>query len=238
VRCRDPRAIYLTDKEEVVEISRIFSSCVLGFRLTLVASLGTMAAQEGGNVGRGRPGVPPPIQITIPAFPDGGSIPPKYANTAEGSISPAIEWSKVPDATLTLALILHDADVPSRPAASTSAGSGPDDTLHWAIFNIPAGAGGVPEGVAHNLILEDGSVQLKYVEGVPRLAIGKIGYFGPSPPPSAFPVLHHYIFELYCLDVKLDPNLNSRERLMSAMAGHVLAKGVYFGVYANPSVPR
>jgi Raf kinase inhibitor-like YbhB/YbcL family protein len=192
-----------------------------------------MAAQETGNVARGRPGPPTPIKITIPAFPDGGTIPAKFANTPAGSISPAIEWSGVPKAAVTLTLILHDADVPSRPAASTSAASDPDDTLHWVIFNIPAGSAGLPEGVPHDLMLQDGSVQLKYVEGVPRLAIGKIGYFGPSPPPSSTPVLHHYIFEVYGLDAKLDPGLNSRERLISAMAGHVLAKGVYFGVYAN-----
>jgi len=221
-----------------MRLSRICSIGLLGLRLTLVASLGTMAAQESGNAIRGRPGVPAPIKITIPAFPDGAMIPPKYANTPAGSLSPAIEWSGVPEAAVTLALILHDADVPSRSAASSSAGAGPDDTLHWAIFNIPASATGLPEGVPHNQMLEDGSVQLKYVEGVPRLAIGKIGYFGPSPPPTPVPVLHHYIFDFYALDAKLDPTLNSREGLMKAMAGHVLAKGAYFGIYANSSAPR
>jgi Raf kinase inhibitor-like YbhB/YbcL family protein len=230
----------LTEKWEGVEmrLSRVFSICGLGFWLVLAAIQGTLAAQEAVNAGRGRPGVPTPIKITIPAFPDGGVIPAKYANTPAGSISPAIEWSGVPQAAVTLALILHDADVPSRPAASSSAASDPDDTLHWVIFNIPAGAAGLHEGVPHDLTIEDGSVQLKYVEGVPRFAIGKIGYFGPSPPPSSSPVLHHYIFEVYCLDAKLDPSLNSRERLIKAMVGHVLAKGVYFGVYANPSTPR
>jgi Raf kinase inhibitor-like YbhB/YbcL family protein len=214
------------------------SICNLGIWLTLAASLGTLYAQPGGGVGGGRPRVPTPIKITIPAFPEGAMIPAKYANTPAGSVSPAIEWSGVPDAAVTLALILHDADVPSRPAASTSAGSGPDDTLHWAIFNVPAKAAGPPEGVPHNQMLEDGSVQLKYVEGVPRLAIGKVGYFGPSPPPTSVPVLHHYIFDLYSLDVKLDPSLNLREDLTKAMAGHVLAKGVYFAVYANPTAPK
>jgi Raf kinase inhibitor-like YbhB/YbcL family protein len=222
-----------------MRLSRVLSICGLGFWLALGGIQGTRAApQEAANVGRGRPGVPTPLKITIPAFPDGGVIPAKYANTPAGSISPAIEWSGVPEAAVTLALILHDADVPSRPAASSSAASDPDDTLHWVIFNIPARAAGLPEGVPHDLMIEDGSVQLKYVEGVPRLAVGKIGYFGPSPPPSPSPVLHHYIFEVYCLDAKLDPSLNSRERLTRAMAGHVLAKGVYFGVYANPSAPR
>ena len=194
----------------------------------LIAGSGTMLAQ--------RPNVPAPIKITIPAFPDGGAIPGKYANSPAGSVSPAIEWTGVPDSAVTLALVLHDADVPSRP--SPSAGPGPDDTLHWAIFNIPVKATGLPEGVPHNQMLEDGSVQLKYAAGVPRLAIGKIGYFGPSPPPTPVPVLHHYIFELYALDVKLDPALDSREGLMKAMAGHVLAKGAYFATYTNPTASR
>ena len=208
----------------------------LGLGLTLVAGFGTMGAQEPERVGRGRPGIPTPVKIIIPAFPDGGVIPTKYANTPAGSVSPAIEWSGAPQATVTFALILHDADVPSR--VTGSSGAGPDDTLHWAVFNIPASAGGLPEGVPHDVMLQDGSIQLKYVEGVPRLAIGKIGYFGPSPPPSPLPVTHHYIFDFYALDARLDPGLNSRESLMKAMVGHVLAKGVYFGLYANPAAVR
>ena len=207
--------------------------------LALVAGLGTAASQDSGKGGAGRPGIPTPMKISIPAFPDGGVIPEKYANSPAGSISPAIEWSGAPAGTMTIALILHDADVASRMTGSVSAGAGPDDTLHWAIFNIPATATGLREGVPHNLVLEDGSVQLKYTDGVPRLAIGTIGYFGPSPPPSQLPPLpHHYVFDFYALDVKLDPALNSRESLMKAMAGHVLAKGVYFGLYTNPSRPR
>lgn len=190
----------------------------------VVATVATVGAQDAGK-GRGRGGGPPaPIKISIPAFPDGGTIPAKFAYTQAGNLSPAIQWSGVPSAAVTLALILHDADVPSRP--------NPEDTLHWAIFNIPASATGLPEGVPHNTGLEDGSVQWKYVDGVPRLAVGTIGYFGPSPPPGA-PAVHHYIFDLYALDVKLDPGVNSRADLMKAMAGHVLAKGAYFGVYSR-----
>jgi Raf kinase inhibitor-like YbhB/YbcL family protein len=232
----------------VTPLYRVSPIVELGLRLTLVVGFGTMGAQEADKLGRGRPGIPTPVKITIPAFPDGGFIPAKYANTPAGSVSPAIEWSAAPEATVSLALILHDADVPSRVTGSGAAGSGPavygsavygsDDTLHWAIFNIPATASGLPEGVPHEVMLQDGSIQLKYVGGVPRLAIGKIGYFGPSPPPSPLPVTHHYIFDLYLLDAKLDSTLDSRESLMKAMVGHVLAKGVYFGLYANPVVVR
>jgi Raf kinase inhibitor-like YbhB/YbcL family protein len=219
-----------------MRLSRFFPIVELGLRLILVAGFGMLGAQEAEKVGRGRPGIPTPVKIIIPAFSDGGAIPPKYANTPVGSVSPAVEWSGAPEATVTLALILHDADVPSRVTGSSAAG--PDDTLHWAIFNIPATASGLPEGVPHDVMLQDGSIQIKYVEGVPRLAIGKIGYFGPSPPPSPLPVTHHYIFDLYALDAKLDSTLNSRESLMKAMVGHVLAKGVYFGLYANPVAVR
>jgi len=197
----------------------------------IFVSLVTLAAQDAPK----RPVIPAPMKITIPAFPDGGLIPAKYANMPAGSMSPAIEWSEVPQAALTIALILHDADVPFPLAA---AGSGTGDILHWAIFKIPAKSAGLPEAVPHDLMLEDGSVQFKYAEGVPRLAIGKIGYFGPSPPPTPAPVPHHYVFDFYALDSKLDPALNSREDLIKAMAGHVLAKGVYFGIYANSSAPR
>jgi Raf kinase inhibitor-like YbhB/YbcL family protein len=221
-----------------MRLSRVCPIVELGLRLTLVVGFGTLAAQEAEKAGRARPVIPTPVKITIPAFPDGGVIPPKYANTPTGSVSPAIEWSPAPEATVTLALILHDSDVPSRVTGANAAGSGPDDTLHWAIFNIPSTASGLPEGVPHDVMLQDGSIQLKYVEGVPRLAIGKIGYFGPSPPPSPVPVTHHYIFDLYALDAKLDPTLNSRESLMKAMLGHVLAKGVYFGLYANSVAVR
>src|ERR1700722_2517363 len=97
-----------------MRLSRVFPIVALGLRLTLVAGFGTMGAQEADKVSRGRPGIPTPVKIIIPAFPDGGGIPPKYANTPAGSISPAVEWSGAPEATLTFALILHDADVPSR----------------------------------------------------------------------------------------------------------------------------
>ena len=83
-------------KTEGSEISRICASCILAFYLMLVVSPGSMAAQEPANIGRGRTGPPAPIKITIPAFPDGGAIPVKYANTPAGSISPAIEWSGIP----------------------------------------------------------------------------------------------------------------------------------------------
>ena len=55
-----------------MRLARVFQIVELGLRLTLVRW--TMAAQEAEKV-RGRPTIPTPIKITIPAFPDGVTHP-------------------------------------------------------------------------------------------------------------------------------------------------------------------
>jgi len=184
----------------------------------LTFGLGTAAAQDagrgGGGRGRGggRGGIPAPLKITIPAFADGGAIPAKYgcANGTNANISPAIQWSGAPAGTMSIAQILHDPDV----------AIGGDDVLHWAIFNIPATATGLPEGVPAKAMLDDGSVQINNIGG-------SIGYFNPCPPPPT----HHYMFEFYALDSKLDPAPANRADLLKTMVGHIRAKGVYFGLF-------
>jgi hypothetical protein len=154
-----------------------------------------------------------PIKITIPAFTDGGAIPSTYGCAAgkNANLSPAIEWSNLPAGTETITLILHDPDLQI----------GADDVLHWAIFNIPASANGLPQGVPAEATLPDGAAQLQNVGR-------SIGYFNPCPPP---PTTHHYLFEFYALDQKLDPSIASRADLMKAMVGHVKGKGIYIGTF-------
>ena len=162
--------------------------------------------------GRG-PSIPAPLKITIPGFSDGGAIPATYGCVSgkNANLSPAIKWSGAPDGTQSIALILHDTDLQL----------GPEDVLHWAVFNIPATAAGLAEGIATKPALDDGSVQLKNIGG-------GSGYFNPCPPP---PTVHHYIFEFFALDTKLDPTIASRADLLKAMSGHVRAKGTYTGTY-------
>src|ERR1700704_5861829 len=58
------------------------------------------------------------------------------------------------------------------------------------------------------------------------------GYQPPCPPPGATP--HHYIFEIYALDTKLDLMPGSaRADLLKAMDGHVVGKATYFGLYGR-----
>jgi Raf kinase inhibitor-like YbhB/YbcL family protein len=180
-----------------------------------LAGLSVGLAQNGGGGkkgGRGG-GIPAPLKISIAAFTDGGVIPAQYGCAAgkNANLSPAIQWSGAPAGTETIALILHDPDV----------SIGAEDVLHWAIYNIPATATGLPEGVPPQATLPDGSVQIKNIGG-------SIGFFNPCPPP---PTTHHYMFEFYALDQKLDPGLATRADLLAAMTGHIRAKGVYFGLF-------
>jgi hypothetical protein len=52
-------------------------------------------------------------------------------------------------------------------------------------------------------------------------------YFGPGAGVGPF---HHYVFEFYALDTKLDlPATTTREDLLKAMDGHVIGKAAYVG---------
>ncbi len=69
----------------------------------------------------------------------------------------------------------------------------------------------------------DGIQQGKNIRGVN-------GCSSPCPPPGAMP--HHYVFELYALDTKLDlaPG-SSRADLLKVMDGHVIGKASIVGIF-------
>src|SRR5262245_11458721 len=168
-------------------------------------------AQRGGaggaRGGRGGGLNIPPLLMTTDAWPDGGVVPEKFAGRG-GNTQPGFKFSGAPETTQTYALILHDIDAVF--------GGGTDDVLHWMVWNIPASAGGIPEGK-----LPDGAVSS-------TTSIQKGNYFGPGAP--AGERYHHYIFELYALNSKLDlPATATRAELIAAMAGKIVAKAGYVG---------
>ena len=182
-----------------------------------------IAAQE-----RGRGAAPPagpPMTLTIPGFPDGGQIPVKFSQAAPGAApgegtSPAMSWSNVPAGTQSFLLNMRDMDVARNKTT--------DDQAHWVVWNIPATATGLPEGVAKGAQLPDGSYQIS--------ATGQV-YRGPGA--AATGPLHHYMFELYALDTKLDVQptadaFETRANVMKAVQGHVLGKAVYGGLFKRP----
>ena len=154
--------------------------------------------------------------LTSPAFPDGGIIPAKYTQAGD-QISPALAWTNAPVNTVSFVLHMHDLDV-SRDRTS-------DDQLHWLVWNIPGSARGLAEGVKQGADLSDGSHQIS--------ASGPV-YRGPGAP-ATFP-LHHYTFEIYALDAKVDvptaaDAFATRTNVMKAMQGHIIGKAVYMGLF-------
>src|SRR5262245_62743950 len=185
-----------------------------------------MAAQERGGQ-RGAPAAPagPAMTLTIPAFPDGGQFPVKYSQAAEGvapgeCTSPAMTWANAPAGTQSFVLNMHDMDVARNKTT--------DDQAHWVVWNIPAAATGLPEGVPKGSQLADGSYQIS--------ATGPV-YRGPGAPASG--PLHHYMFEIYALDTKLAVQpaadaFETRTNVFRAMQGHILGKAVYGGLFRRP----
>ena len=172
------------------------------------------AGQRGGGRGRGAVQV---MTLVSSAWPDGSQIPAKHTQ-ADMEISPALSWSHVPEGAASFVLIVHDVDV--------AIGNGTDDILHWMVWNIPASATGLPEGVPRGAQLTDGTRQIS--------ATGP-NYRGPGAP-AAGPA-HHYVLELFALDTMLDvPAVgasppNTRAAVVAAMAGHIRGKAVYTGLF-------
>jgi Raf kinase inhibitor-like YbhB/YbcL family protein len=161
-----------------------------------------------------QPKAPPPpgLTLTSSAFEDGGVIPNKYTQAGE-QISPKLTWTNVPNGTQSFAIIFHDPDVALQ--------KGTGDVLHWMIFNIPGTARELAEGAGANPKPEDGSVNAKNLRGQP-------GYMGPGA--GAQGPYHHYTFEMFALDSKLELDGNaSRADVMKAMEGHIVGKAILFG---------
>ena len=184
----------------------------------LFVSIPFANAQEKKGGKKGGFQLPPMIHMTIADFADGGRIPNKYTCAAgQTSPSPAITWTGAPATTQSYVLIMHDPD-------PVLGGSATNDVLHWAIFDIPGDAKGLPEGVKAGE-QPDGSKHINNLGGNPS-------YMGPCAPPGHGD--HHYTFEIYALNSKLGlPASTSRADLLNAMNGKVVAKGVYIGIFGQ-----
>jgi Raf kinase inhibitor-like YbhB/YbcL family protein len=185
-----------------------------------------MAAQERGGQRAGAPAAAAPaMTMTVRGFPDGGQFPVRFSQAAEGAApgegtSPAISWTNTPAGTQSFVLNMHDMDVARNKTT--------DDQAHWVVWNIPATATGLPEGVPKGAQLADGSYQIS--------ATGQM-YRGPGAPANGPP--HHYMFEVFALDTKLDVQpaadaFDTRANVMKAMQGHILGKAVYGGLFKRP----
>ena len=152
------------------------------------------------------------MKLSSPSFENQGNVPGKFTCDGE-DISPALEWSGVPEGSETFVLIVDDPDAPDP--------ANPRMTwVHWVLYNIPAAVSSLPEGVKDSN-LPEGTLQ-------GRNDWNKTGYGGPCPPIGQ----HRYFHKLYALDTVL-PDLGqpTKEKLEKAMDGHVLSQAELIGVY-------
>ena len=211
---------------------KLTSSFVLASAAALALCVNAAVAQPaaGQSPAAGRGAMPARVVLSVSssAWPDGGEIPMKYSSRGENR-SPdfTFNWSQggntvaAPAELQSYAIVFRDME--------NSTNRGTTDTLHWTLFNIPGTAKGLAEGLGKG-DLPDGS---RNGPGIANRGGNPGAYFGPGAGPGPF---HHYVFEFFALDTKLDlPATASRDDLLKAMEGHVIGKAVYTGRFHAPA---
>ena len=187
--------------------------------MLLVTVLACLSLAGAAIVAAQQQAAPPPpskFKLMSSAYAEGSMIPTQYSCADPNAASPEISWSNPPSAAMSFAVIFHDTDAAPM--------KGVMDVTHWIFWGIPASSTSVAAGVKPDSS-PDGIVQ--------GVNIRKVnGYQPPCPPPGATP--HHYIFEIYALDTKLDLAAGSpRADLLKAMDGHVVGKATYVGLFGR-----
>jgi len=145
------------------------------------------------------------IELRSPAFNDHDLIPGRHAHDGD-NVSPALQWSGVPDSTVELVLLCEDPDAPSG------------TFLHWLVTGIDPAATGTDEGQTPRGGRE-------WVNG-----FGEKGWGGPQPPVGDRP--HRYFFRLYALSrpahLPAEPSADDVHHAVDAAA---LASGTTVALY-------
>ncbi len=204
----------------------------------LILCAGDLAELRGGRGGIRN------MTLTSSAFLDGGMIPDKHAQPGR-DVSPPLSWSGAPDSTASFVLLMHDIDAVS--------GDGTADVLHWMVWGIPGTMLSLREGLPQGPTIPiSAPVQVAGAVGggggggrggagggIRQLSVSGPYYRGPAAP-STGPA-HHYVFELYALDVNINVQSGivstavTRDAVMDAMKTHIRGKAVLVGLYRRPA---
>jgi len=145
------------------------------------------------------------MQITSSAVDSKEQILKQYTCNGK-NYSPPLTFSEVPIETQSLALIMEDPDAPNG------------IFTHWILFDMsPA-----------TLQLGENQPPMTGKNGTNDF--GHEDYGGPCPPSGS----HRYFFKLYALDIWLNaPAGISRQDLLSAIDGHIIASAELVGSYTQ-----
>lgn len=146
------------------------------------------------------------------SFKEGTRIPIQFTGDAS-DFSPALDWEDAPENAKSFAIICDDHDAPAG------------TWTHWVIYGIPGVAFRLASKIPRTAEHPSGMKQ-----GVNSW--GNIGYNGPLPPEGHGK--HTYVFTLYALDnvPELEPEA-TKEALLAAMEGHILATAETTGIYSR-----
>ena len=205
------------------------------------------------------------MKLWSDSWANGERIPVRYAAgkpdgkggaTFSDNVNPHLAWSEVPAGTLSLALICHDFDVPSRGDDVNQSGREVPaelprvDFFHWVLVDVPPSRSSIAEGQFSRGFTAHGKpgprIEVAGFEsarhgrndytgwfaGNPEMAGDYFGYDGPFPPFNDS-LIHHYVFTLYALDVArvaLEGVFNGAEA-RRAIRGHALAEATHSGTY-------
>jgi Raf kinase inhibitor-like YbhB/YbcL family protein len=202
------------------------------------------------------------MRLWSDSFADGARIPDRHALGVHdpakhvrlaANLNPHLAWSDLPAGTRSLALIVHDLDVPSRPDDVNKEGREVPadlprvDFFHWVLVDLPADAGPIAEGEFSREVTARGKPgpasargtrsglndYTGWFKGDPAMEGQYFGYDGPCPPWNDARV-HRYHFTLYALDVPRAPvdGVFTGADLRKAIAGHALGEARFGGTYA------
>jgi Raf kinase inhibitor-like YbhB/YbcL family protein len=157
--------------------------------------------------------------LTSPDVKEGEALGMKQVFNAMGctgeNLSPKLDWANAPAGTQSFAVTVYDPDAPT--------GSG---WWQWQIYDIPATATGLPEGVGSTGDVPEGAQQ-------GRNDGGAHAFGGACPPPGTG--VHRYVFTVFALKVdKLPVPPEPSAAMIGAMLNmNTLAKATITATYGE-----
>jgi Raf kinase inhibitor-like YbhB/YbcL family protein len=148
------------------------------------------------------------LVLESPAFAKDTNLPVRFTADGEG-VSPPLRWSQLPEGTVSVALLVEDADSPT-----------PAPLVHAIVVNLTR-AGELAEGA---MVDRDGGPLIG------KNSFMKAGWLPPDPPRGHGP--HRYAFQILALDNV--PQFDwppGREHLLRAIRPHVIGRGSLVGIY-------
>lgn len=143
------------------------------------------------------------MQLTSPAFAEGGEIPAKYGCSGE-DVSPPLAWTDVPEEVDSFVLIVTDPDA--------------GGFVHWVLTDIPGHVRELPEGSGDNA-------------GIPgRNGFGRTGWGGPCPPSGVHRYVFELLAVAEPLVLGGEP---TESRVRGAAEGRTVARAELSGTYSR-----